>query len=199
MTRHGVLFLVVGPSGVGKDSLIDGARQFLDQDNGFWFPKRFITRQADAGGEVHQTMTPEEFDRLSLDGAFMLSWRAHGHGYGIPIAAREALARGRSVVVNVSRQVIDEARRQWSPVRVMLITAPRDVLRERLIKRGRETPDDIERRLDRMDAYHVTGDDVREVVNADQLERATNRFVAMLEHEVMSSIANRQTAAELSG
>lgn len=199
MTRPGVLFLVVGPSGVGKDSLIDGARRFLDQDISFWFPTRYITRPADAGGEVHQAMTSEEYDRLTLDGAFMLSWRAHGHGYGIPIAAKEALARGRSVIANASRQVIDEARRQWSPVRVMLITAPRDVLRERLTRRGRETADEIERRLDRVDAYRVAGDDVREVVNASELERATNRFVAMLEHEALSSIAAHQKVAELSG
>lgn len=199
MIRPGVLFLVVGPSGVGKDSLIDGARQFLEQDVSFWFPTRFITRPADSVGEIHQAMTSDEFDRLAKDGAFMLSWRAHGHGYGIPISAKEALARGRSVIVNVSRQMIDEARRMWSPVRVMLITAPRDVLRERLIKRGREAADDIERRLDRMDAYRVVGDDVREVVNADRLEQAIDRFVAMLEHEVLSSIAERQKAAEQSG
>ena len=199
MTRPGVLFLVVGPSGVGKDSLIDGARQFLGEDISFWFPTRSITRPSDAGGEAHQSITPEDFDRLSREGAFMLSWRAHGHGYGVPIAVKQALTRGRSVIINVSRQVVDEARRQWSPVRVMLITAPRDVLRERLIKRARETADDIERRLDRMDAYRIEGDDVREVVNAAQLGRATDRFVAMLEHEVLSSIAARQTAGALSG
>ena len=142
MSRCGVLFLVVGPSGVGKDSLIDGARQFLDQDVSFWFPTRYITRPADAGGEKHQAITPDDFDRLTRDGAFLLSWRAHGHGYGVPIAVREALSRGRSVIVNVSRDVIGEARRLWSPVRVMLITAPRDVLRERLIKRGRESAEE---------------------------------------------------------
>lgn len=196
--RSGVLFLVVGPSGVGKDSLINGARQFLEQDVSFWFPTRFITRPADSCGEIHQALTSDEFDLLARDGAFMLSWHAHGHAYGIPIAAKEALARGRSVIVNVSREVIDEARRLWSPIRVMLITAPRDVLRKRLIRRGRETADDIERRLDRMDAYRVVGDDVREVVNVDQLDRAIDQFVALLEHEVLSSIAARQRAAELS-
>jgi len=199
VTRPGVLFLVVGPSGVGKDSLIDGARQFLEQDVSFWFPKRYITRSADAGGERHKSITSEEFERLVTQGAFMLSWRAHGHGYGIPIAAKEALARGRSVIINVSRQVIEEARHQWSPVRVMLISAPRAVLRQRLTRRGREMPEEIEKRLDRMDAYRVAGDDVREVANAGQLERATNRFVAMLEHEVLSSITAHQKIVELSG
>ncbi len=199
MIRPGVLFLVVGPSGVGKDSLIDGARHFLDRDVSFWFPTRYITRAANAGGELHQPISHGDFDRLVEEGAFMLSWQAHGHGYGIPIAARDALSRGRSVVINVSRQVIDEARRLWSPVRIMMITAPRNVLRERLTNRGRETADDIERRLDRMDAYHVAGKDVLEVVNDDALDRAVDRFVALLEHELLSSIAARQKEIELSG
>ena len=198
MTRTGVLFLVVGPSGVGKDSLIDGARRFLEEDVSFWFPKRYITRAADAGGEMHQAVTSEEFQRLSREGAFMLSWSAHGHDYGIPIAVKEALTCGRSVVVNVSREVIDEARRRWSLVRVMQITAPREALRERLIARGRESMDEIERRLDRMDAYQIAGNDVREVTNVDRLERAVDRFVAMLEHEVLSSIKARQKVVELS-
>ena len=198
MTRPGVLFLVVGASGVGKDSLIDGARKFLEQDVSFWFPKRYITRRGDAGGEAHHPITAEEFERLTKEGAFMLNWSAHGHRYGIPVAAREALSRGRSVIANVSRQVIDEARRQWTPTRVMLITAPRDTLRERLTKRGRETAEEIEKRLDRVDAYRVEGDDVREVVNANQLDRAVDRFVAMLEHEVLSSISAHKKVAELS-
>ncbi len=195
MMKPGVLFLVVGPSGVGKDSLIDGAKGLLGDDKRYWFPTRTITRPANSGGEVHTAITSEAFDCLAREGAFMLSWHAHGHRYGIPIAAREALAQGRSVVVNVSRQVIDDARHLWSPVRVMLITAPRDTIRERLIGRGRETADDIEKRLDRMDAYRVEGSDVREVVNADRLDYAVDLFVAMLERDVISAIDEHQTAA----
>lgn len=199
MSRRGLLFLVVGPSGVGKDSLIGGARQRLGNDVSFWFPTRYITRPADAGGEAHQAITSEAFDHLAKDGAFMLSWHAHGHGYGIPIATKEVLTRGRSVIVNVSRQVIDHARQQWSPVRVLLISAPRDVLRRRLNARGRETEGEIERRLDRIDAYDVAGGDVLDVVNADRLERAIDRFVALIEHEVRNAIATPGTAVEPSG
>lgn len=185
--RRGILFLVVGPSGVGKDSLINGARRLLEDDVGYWFPTRFITRPADAGGEAHQPITFDDLDRLAGESAFLLSWRSHGHGYGIPIAAGEALRRGRSVIVNVSRQVIPDARQHWSPVRVMLIT------------RGRETMADIERRLDRIDAYEVAGGDVREVVNADQLDQATDRFVAMIEYELQSWITAPEMASAPSG
>lgn len=183
MDGSGVLFLVVGASGVGKDSLIDGARQVLEGDRGYDFPIRTITRPADAGGEVHHAVAEQAFDRLEADGAFMLSWRAHGHRYGVPIEAEQALASGGSVVVNVSRQVIEEARRRWSPVRVMLITAPRTVLSARLEGRGRETREEIARRLDQTDAYRIEGDDVRELVNDAGLDLAISSFVALLEAE----------------
>lgn len=184
MRKRGVLFLVVGPSGVGKDSLIDGAQRLLADDVSYYFPKRYITRSKDAGGEPHRAVTAEEFEQLRSEGALMLSWDAHGHRYGIPADAEEALAAGRSVVVNVSRQVIEETRRRWPPVRILLVTAPRDMLSARLASRGRETGGDIQKRLDRSDAYRISGDDVLEVVNADRLDRAIDRFVALLEHEL---------------
>ncbi|MEM9442245.1 MAG: phosphonate metabolism protein/1,5-bisphosphokinase (PRPP-forming) PhnN [Pseudomonadota bacterium] len=188
MRGRGVLFLVVGPSGVGKDSLIDGAKRLLANDVSYYFPKRYITRSQDAGGEQHRSVTPKEFKTLRADGSLMMSWEAHKHHYGIPAAAEEALAAGRSVVVNVSRQVIEETRRRWPPVRILLVTAPRDVLAARLTARGRETDDDIQRRLDRIDAYRISGGDVREVVNADRLDRAVDRFVALLEHELRMTV-----------
>lgn len=181
--RRGLFFLVVGPSGVGKDSLIDGARERLAEDDSYHFPKRAITRPEGAGGEDHQAVTTDAFERLEGEGAFMLSWQAHGHRYGVPIDAERALSEGRSVVVNVSREVIPYARAHFSPVRVLLVSAPLDILKARLKERGRETADDIRRRLDRARSYHVAGDDVLPVSNADRLDRAIEQFVGQLEEE----------------
>jgi len=182
--RRGILFLVVGPSGVGKDSLIEGAHHVLGDDQSYHFPKRIITRSEEAGGENHQAVTLADFERLEAEGAFMLSWQAHGHHYGISKSAEKALAAGRSVIVNVSRQIIDLARRHWAPVRIFVVSAPHAVLADRLAARGRETADAILHRLDRADAYNIEGDDVCEILNADRLDRAIDRFVALLEHEL---------------
>lgn len=190
MGARGILFLVVGPSGVGKDSLIDGARCLLADDPSFDFPKRYITRSKDAGGEPHRAVTVEEFEQLKADGALMLSWEAHGHHYGIPIEAEKALAAGCSVVINVSRQIIEEARRRWPPVRILLVSAPRTVLAARLAARGRETSDEIERRLDRIDAYSIAGDDVRDVVNEERLDQVIGRFVALLQDELRTIVTS---------
>src|SRR3954452_5276441 len=125
-----MLVLVVGPSGAGKDTLLDAARQALADDTRFRFVRRVITRPADAGGEAHEAVTEAEFAARD----FALQWQAHGLRYGIPA---EAIEERVVAVANVSRTVIAEAARRFR-VRVIEVTAPPDVLASRLASRGRE-------------------------------------------------------------
>ncbi|MDX6748671.1 phosphonate metabolism protein/1,5-bisphosphokinase (PRPP-forming) PhnN [Geminicoccaceae bacterium 1502E] len=177
---RGVLFLVVGPSGAGKDSVIDGARRQLAETRSIEFPRRFVTRPAEAGGEDHLPLCDETFARMEAAGAFALSWRAHGLAYGVPASIAQDLATGRSVVVNVSRAVIDEARRLFQPLRVLVVTAPPAVLAARLASRGREDAADIEARLARGGRYELAGSDVVTLINDGPLETAIERCVALL-------------------
>ncbi len=62
ISKMGGLILVVGPSGSGKDTLIDGAKELLS-DEKFTFIKREITRPATAGGEDHISISKEKFDK----------------------------------------------------------------------------------------------------------------------------------------
>lgn len=176
----GVLFLVVGPSGVGKDSLTDGAKALLEGDPQFVFPRRTITRAADAGGEAHRTVIECDFETEEAAGSFAFSWRAHGLAYGIPKTIADDLAAGQSVIVNVSRAILDRARQRFPNLRVISIHAPEGMLAERLTKRGRESETDIRERLDRATAYDVAGPDVIELVNDGTLEVAVAQFIAIL-------------------
>ena len=177
---RGTLFLVVGPSGAGKDSLLAGARAALAEDPRFVFPRRVITRPADAGGEDHQAVTDAEFEALRARGAFALWWDAHGLRYGVPKTIEADLASGRNVVVNVSRGAVDEARDRLAPVVVLSVTVPEAALRARLTARGRETPAEIEKRVARAMAYELKGPDVVEIDNGGALDDAVTAFVAVL-------------------
>src|SRR5271165_1721482 len=97
-----MLVLVVGPSGAGKDTLLDAAQAALAGDPRFRFVRRVITRPAEAGGEAHEAVSEAEFTAR----AFALAWQAHGLRYGIPDDIAVDLAAGRVVVANVSRGVI---------------------------------------------------------------------------------------------
>jgi len=175
----GTLILVVGPSGAGKDTLLEGAQAAFSGDPRIVFPRRVITRPADAGGENHVAATLDEFERSERDGAFALSWLAHGLAYGVPGVVCQDLRDGRHVVVNVSRSVIAEARDRFTSVTVIRIDAPPEVLARRLAQRGREDPEAVQRRLDRM---VEAGDDpwVHVVMNDRTAEEGIARFTAVI-------------------
>lgn len=149
-TGEGTLFVVVGPSGVGKDTLLDGARARLERNRWFRFPRRIITRPADAGGEDHIAATEAQFADMLAAGAFLHHWQAHGLNYGLSADIADDLAAGRNVVVNTSRQEIGALRARAGRVVAIHITASPKVVEERLRRRGRESEDDIQRRLARI-------------------------------------------------
>lgn len=190
-SEYGLLILVVGPSGVGKDTLLDAARERLAQDKRFCFPRRCITRPAGAVGEIHIPVRPDDFGQMARQGAFLLSWKAHDLGYGIPRHVLDEIEAGKTVIVNVSRSVIDDAYALVGKknVRVIGIRASNEVLRKRLEARGREDAHDIERRLARASAYQVEGDQVVHVDNDADLETGIARFIHAI--KMPQPIANR--------
>jgi phosphonate metabolism protein PhnN/1,5-bisphosphokinase (PRPP-forming) len=175
----GPLVLVVGPSGAGKDSLIDGARCTLSGDPSIHFVRRIITR-SEARGEDHDILTEDAFAAAERNGAFLLTWRAHGLCYGIPIGAQEWREGGVTVVANVSRTVIDEARLRLPPVHVIAVTAPATVLAERLRRRGRESAGDSAERLAAAAIALPQGPDVTTIINDGALIEGQAAFVAAL-------------------
>lgn len=156
---------MVGPSGVGKDTLIDGARAALASDPRVVFARREITRPADAGGEAHIAVDDETFQARRQAGGYLLDWEAHGLSYGLPAALADDLAAGRTVVANVSRAVLDVARERFSQVRVVAISASPATVARRLAARGREDAAGVKARLARAARYSTQGDDVIEVRN----------------------------------
>lgn len=176
----GRLVLVVGPSGVGKDSLLDGARAALGDRGDVAFPRRVITRAPGLGGEDYIAVSELEFAALERQGRFALSWSAHGLHYGVPRAIDDDLRLGHMVVANVSRAVIAAARERYPGLLILRIAAAPETVRRRLQSRGRESDRDIEARLRRAAEVDVAGEDVVVCNNDGALADGIARFIGLL-------------------
>jgi len=176
----GLFCAVVGPSGAGKDTLIDFARAALTDDGRYVFARRVITRPADAGGEDHIAASEADFARMKADGAFALSWHANGLDYGLPASLADDIADGRTVVANISRAALKEACARFAEVRALHVTASPAILAERLAARHRETADEIAARLKRYGEEITGACPVVTIVNDGTVEEAGEAFVAAL-------------------
>lgn len=137
--RHlpGRLVLVVGPSGAGKDTLMRLAGDVLARRKDVVFARRLVTRPSGAH-EDHDTIDEAAFEGGLAVGRFPLAWRAHGLGYALPPSILTSLREGGTVVANVSRAVVGDARRRFGRVGVVVVTAPAEILVQRVAARGRE-------------------------------------------------------------
>ncbi|MCF8147039.1 MAG: phosphonate metabolism protein/1,5-bisphosphokinase (PRPP-forming) PhnN [Sulfuritalea sp.] len=144
------LIYTVGPSGVGKDSLLNGLRQHVDAMQmrpPLHFAQRTITRNHDKSNEDHEAVNLPLFAKLQEENAFALAWVANGLHYGVRHTELQPKGEGAWVIVNGSRTYLDEARMRFPGLTVLYITAPIELLRQRLLDRGRESAADIEQRL----------------------------------------------------
>lgn len=144
----GRLVLVVGPSGAGKDTLLRLAQAACVDDHEIVFPRRIVTR-ASSADEDNIALSPDEFARAREHGDFAVHWDAHGHSYALPLEINDDIRAERAVVANVSRSVIAALRRIYANVVVIAITAPPDVLAQRLAARARHSDGNLADRLAR--------------------------------------------------
>ncbi|WP_240231681.1 phosphonate metabolism protein/1,5-bisphosphokinase (PRPP-forming) PhnN [Devosia lacusdianchii] len=176
----GSLVLVVGPSGVGKDTLIAGARHALENDKRFTFVRRIVARPSHVEVEDHDSIDAEAFRQLDEAGRFALSWDAHNLRYALPLSVDTDLALGKVVVANVSRHVVAEARAKYPSCAVVLITAEISLRAQRLIERGRESRDQITARLARESAPVPAGIEPVIIDNSGMIAIGVTAFVMAL-------------------
>ena len=170
----GRLVLIVGPSGAGKDTVLAHVRAAMAGSDRIHIPRRVVTRVAD-GTEDHDTLSDAAFQQAAAEGAFMVWWDAHGHSYGIPASAEDAVRAGRTVICNVSRTVLAPLRLRFAAVTVVLVTAPIDVLAQRLTARARKSDGDVAERLARGDGVEFAADVV--IMNVDTPDAAAARLL----------------------
>ena len=174
------LVIVIGPSGSGKDSLIAGAKKLLSGNAAFCFTTREITRPSGAGAEEHIALSEEEFQWRREAGDYAICWHAHDTWYGINRTIEQELAEGRVVVFNGSRAAIDQAKKRFPGVKIIYISAPDEILTERITARGRESDAQIRERINRNARLKTIPDTAIVLSNAGTLRQSLEQFVELL-------------------
>ncbi len=175
----GKVFVITGPSGVGKGTLIE---QLLERVPELELSISATTREPRPGetdGRDYFFLTPEEFRRRLEAGDFLEHASYSGNYYGtLRQEVEERLAQGHSVVLEIEVQGARQVRDSLGDDAVLIFIAPpdEDVLRERLEGRGTDSPEAIEQRLRTAEVELAARSEFPlEVVN-DEVQKAASQL-----------------------
>jgi guanylate kinase len=186
-----MLVIISGPSGVGKDTIIDALKR-RHHDPEYHYVTTCTTRAMRAGevdGFDYHFLEPETFAALRAEGEFLEANEVHGNWYGTPRRqVREALADGRDVILKIDvqgAQVVKE--KVPGALLIFLIPPSLEDLFQRLRSRATETVDELELRQRNAAIELARQEDYDYVVTNEtgQVERVAARIDAIIadEHE----------------
>jgi guanylate kinase len=182
---RGRLFVVTGPSGVGKGTLI---KNLLGRVPGLDLSVSATTRPARPGerdGVDYHFLSEDEFERRLAEDQFLEHAAYAGHRYGtLGSEVEPRLDRGAGVVLEIEVQGARQIRARM-PEAVLVFVAPPspEALRERLEGRGTDSAEQIERRL-RVAADELAArDEFPHVVVNDEIERASEELARLVQAE----------------
>jgi len=183
----GKVFVITGPSGVGKGTLIE---RLLDAVPELELSVSATTREPRAGevdGRDYHFLTPEEFRRRLEAGDFLEHASYSGNYYGtLREEVERRLAEGRSVVLEIEVQGARQVRDAMGDDAVLIFIAPPDeaALRVRLEGRGTDSPEAIAQRLRTAEVELAARSEFpREVVN-DEVQNAASKLERLVRGEL---------------
>ncbi len=177
MNQSGLLFYLVGPSGVGKDSLFQALRLY-PEISGLHLAERYITRPTRRGDDRHVEIDPDTFALRAARGDFLFSWHSHGFSYAVSNDLLSHLRAGEDVLVNGSRAYLETAMEIHPELVPVWMRVSERVLRERLRGRARESAAAIERRLDRnRELERLWRTEWPVIVNDNDIDQACRRLL----------------------
>ncbi len=176
--KKGQLFLLIGNSGSGKDSILNEVLSSWPHNYiPIKVPQRYITRHAHKT-EPFISVSSEEFQKMKNNHEFSLTWHIYDLDYGVPKLVEDWLSDGMIVVINVSRTIILEARRIFPDLKVIFVKVPFEITLDRVKSRGREAEDDemFKERVNRAKLNQNFPDADIIIDNSGDLQIAVNKF-----------------------
>ena len=187
--RRGILFVVSAPSGAGKSTLLNALRPGAD----FVYSVSCTTRPPRAGeidGEDYHFLSADDFARKLAAGEFLESAEVHGNHYGTRRAAViDQLAAGVDVLIDIDVQGAGQIRSdanaeiRASIADIFIMPPSLDELRHRLVKRGTETPEQIEMRMTNAATEMEAWRDYRYTLISGSVEEDLQKFRAIMRAE----------------
>ncbi len=175
--------MITGPSGVGKGTLI---RALREQSPGLELSVSATTRRPRPGEQAsvdYHFLTDEEFDRRLEEGEFLEHAEYAGNRYGTLRSEldRARAAGARALVLEIEVQGARQVREALPEAVQVFIAPPSDeALRTRLVGRGADDPDQIERRLAVAREELAARDEFKHVIVNDRLEDAVAELVRLV-------------------
>jgi guanylate kinase len=186
MPRRGCVFVITGPSGVGKGTLIRG---LLERIPALQLSVSATTRPPRPGeidGVHYHFLTPAEFDRRLAAGEFVEHASYSGNRYGTLRTELEGrLAAGVPVVLEIEVQGARQVRAAMPEAVAVFIAPPSlEALRARLVGRGTDDAAQVSERLRTAQRELAAQPEFTHVVVNDRLEDATAALAAIVEGEL---------------
>ncbi len=182
----GKVFVITGPSGVGKGTLISG---LLDRADGLEMSVSATTRnprEGEVDGREYHFLSPSEFDDRVAAGEFLEHAAYSGHQYGTLRSEVDArLDAGVSVVLEIELQGARQIRESM-PAAVQIFIAPPNAadLRSRLVGRGTDSPEAIEERLRTAETELAAQGEFPNVIVNDDVQTAREELIALVQTEL---------------
>jgi guanylate kinase len=176
------VFVITGPSGVGKGTLI---RRLLERVPELQLAVSATTRPPRPGerdGSDYYFLTPEEFERAVAKGDFVEHATYSGNRYGTMRSELERrLREGVPVVLEIEVQGARQVRQAMPEAEAVFIAPPsREALRARLKQRGTDAPEQVDERLRTAELELEAQPEFEHVVVNDRLEEATDEVVEIV-------------------
>jgi guanylate kinase len=182
------VFVITGPSGVGKGTLIRLLRDRVPELALSTSATTRAPREGEEDGRDYHFLERDEFARRADANEFLEHAAYSGHRYGtLRSEVERRLAAGESVVLEIEVQGARQVRAAM-PEAVLVFIAPPDpaALRERLEDRGTDDPEAIEDRLRTAELELDAQQEFQHVVVNDELERAANELDGIVRAELNS-------------